>query len=103
MKIEDIAVILHLKIEIKPDCLQAFRDYIDKAFPIFEATGGSKGMVYACEEPNCFDEVFYYQSEEAFQAGDRAIQENPVQAELLKHWRSLLVGPPIVEVRRLSR
>lgn len=77
MNIDDAAVILHLRIELLPACESAFADYIRDAFPVFEATGGCRGAVYAREGERCFDEVFYYATEADYQAGERAIHNDP--------------------------
>ncbi|HEY9842174.1 MAG: hypothetical protein ACAI44_06825 [Candidatus Sericytochromatia bacterium] len=101
MLISEAAVVLHLHIRVQPEKLTEFWDYVQQAFPVFEARGDCKGMVYAeGDEPGCFDEVFYYQSEAAYLAGEKAIRENPVEIALLAQWRSLLAEAPRVEVQR---
>lgn len=104
MTIDDAAVVLHLRIRVRAEHQPAFRDYIREAFPVFEATGGCVGAVYAdAADPERFDEVFYYDSEASYQAGERALHEVPEQAALLARWRQLIEGPPVVEVfRRLA-
>lgn len=101
MRIEEAAVVLHLHIRVRAANREAFRAYIREAFPVFEAQGGCKGAVYGdASDPERYDEVFYYLSEESYQAGERAIREDPEQVLLLARWRALLDGPPRVEVFR---
>ena len=101
MRIDEAAVVLHLHIRVKPENRPAFAAYIADAFPVFEAGGDCRGAVYVdATDPEALDEVFYYRTEAAFQAGERAIQEDPVQVALLARWRALLEGPPRVVVKR---
>lgn len=104
MNIEAAAVVLHLHIRVKEAQRPALLDYVREAFPVFEAPGGCKGVLYQdASDPERYDEVFYYASEESYQAGERAIQEDPEQVRLLTRWRALLEGPPVVQVvRRLG-
>lgn len=99
MRIEQAQVILHLKIRLLPGCDAAFAAYLVDAFPVFEAPGGCKGVVYQLDDGR-FDEVFYYATEADYLAGERAIHEDPAQIALLQRWRALLAGPPEVEVVR---
>lgn len=95
-------MILHLHIQIRQEQQAAFWDYLQEALPVFEARGDCKGLVYQdAADPECFDEVFYYASEAAYQAAERAICENPVEIALLARWRALLAGPPRIVVERL--
>lgn len=102
MNISDATVILHLHIRVRQDRQQAFRDYLQEALPVFEARGDCKGMVYRdAHDGECFDEAFYYASEAAYQASERAIREDPAEIALLTRWRALLEGPPRMVVERL--
>lgn len=101
MRIDQAVVVLHLHIRVAEANRAAFLDYIREAFPIFEAGGECQGAVYAhAGDPELYDEVFYYASEAAYEAGEQAIQNDPVQVALLKRWRALLEGPPTVVVNR---
>ena len=101
MKIEAAEVVLHLRIRVKADQQPAFQTYLREALPVFEAQGDCQGVVYVdADDPESFDEVFYYASEAAYQAGERAIRENETQIALLARWRALLDGPPQVSVQR---
>lgn len=101
MKIDEAAVVLHLHVRVKQENHEAFWQYIRDAFPVFEAAGDCKGMVYVnVDDPESLDEVFYYSSDAAYQAGERAIRENKAQIALLARWRTLLDGPPRVVVQR---
>jgi hypothetical protein len=101
MRIEDAAVVLHLRITVREPNRAAFLAYVREAFPVFEATGGCKGAVYLdARDPERYDEVFYYDGEASYEAGERAIREDPAQVALLARWRALLDGPPEVEVVR---
>ncbi len=101
MHIDEAAVVLHLHIRVQAEHRQAFFAYVQDAFPVFEAQGDCRGVVYAVAgDPEAYDEVFYYRTEEAYQAGERAIREDPVQVALLQRWRALIAGPPTVVVHR---
>ncbi|MFN3430262.1 MAG: putative quinol monooxygenase [Candidatus Sericytochromatia bacterium] len=101
MTIDEAAVVLHLHIRVRDDHRQALMAYVREAFPVFEAQGGCKGVLYQdAGDPERYDEVFYYASEESYQAGERAIQEDPEQVRLLERWRALLAEPPVVKVFR---
>jgi quinol monooxygenase YgiN len=101
MTVEEAVVILHLRIRVKAANREAFMAYVQVAFPVFEAQGGCKGAIYVdASDPERYDEVFYYDSEESYQAGERAIRENPEQVMLLERWRTLLEGPPLVQICR---
>lgn len=101
MNIEEAAVVFHLRIRIKAENRAAFFQYIDEAFPYYMKSGNSVCVVYqSADDPESYDEVFYYRTEEAYQAGEKAVAENPVDQALLKRWRALLDGPPQVEVYR---
>ncbi|MBI5536081.1 MAG: hypothetical protein HY898_25395 [Deltaproteobacteria bacterium] len=101
MNIEDAAVVLHLRIRLKPGCMQDFLAYVSDAFPVFEAGCDCKGAVYAdARDPEALDEVFYYRTEQDFREGERLTEHDTRQVELLKRWRTLLAGPPQVDVQR---
>lgn len=101
MNIEEAAVVLHLRIRVKAANRAAFLQYIDEAFPYYMKSGNSVAVVYqSADDPESYDEVFYYRTEEAYQAGEKAVAENPVDQALLKRWRALLDAPPQVEVYR---
>ena len=105
MNVEDAEVVLHLHIRVGTESLLAFKSYLEEAFPVFEAASDCRGIVYACtDDPECFDEVFYYRTAEDYERAERALSEDPRQRALIERWRSLIEGPPRVEVcRRLSR
>lgn len=86
---------------MKAENQAAFLQYIEEAFPRFMKDGDSLGMIYrSAEDAETYDEVFYYRTEEAYLAGEKAVSEDPETIALLKRWRALLEGPPQVEVHR---
>lgn len=96
MDINGAAVVLHLQIRVKRENHDAFRRYVDEAFPIFEAQGGCRGMVYVDpHDPESFDEVFYYATVADYEAGEQALH---MHEALLARWRALLEAPPQVTV-----
>jgi hypothetical protein len=100
MHVQDAAVVLHLRIRLKPGMLKAFFDYARGAFPVFEASCDCNGIVYAdAQHPEAIDAVFDYRTEDDYQLGERLIAEDPAQVALLERWRSLLDGLPRVEVQ----
>lgn len=101
MRIDEAKVVLHLQIRVKAANREAFFAYVRDAFPVFEAGGDCLGAVYAVDgDPDALDEVFYYRTVAAYEAGERAIREDPAQVALLARWRALLEGPPTVVVHR---
>lgn len=104
MKLDHAAVVLRLGLRVAKERHADLQAYVTEAFPIFEAPGGTRGMLYQdAADPERFDEVFYYETEAAYQEGERGIREDPVQLALLARWRALLAEPPTVSVwRRLT-
>jgi hypothetical protein len=101
MNISDAFIVVHLHIRVKQANQAAFGDYLREALPIFESIGDCQGAVYSdAADPECFDEVFYYASEAAYAAAERAIRENPREIALLARWRALLAEPPKVVLER---
>ncbi len=96
------AVALHLRIRVKPENHEALLGFLAEARPVYEqpVPGGAITMrlLQQRDDPNAFIEVFEYESVEAYEADDRRIREDPQQRALIDRWRSLLDGPPVVEV-----
>lgn len=94
-------VVLHLNVEVSAENRERFFDFCRRAFPVYESGGGCRMALYEdLSSPGRFDEVGYYASVADYERGERAIQEDPEQAALIKEWRSLLKGPPQVQVVR---
>ncbi|MBI5594924.1 MAG: hypothetical protein HY928_02420 [Elusimicrobia bacterium] len=92
-------VVLHLLIEVAPEKRAAFLAFCRRAFPVYESGGGCRMALYEdLSAPGRFDEVGYYLTQADYERGEKAIQEDPAQAALIKEWRSLLKGPPKVSV-----
>lgn len=101
MHIQDAAVILHLRFRLKPDARQAFFDYMQDAFPVFEAACDCKGVAYVdAQDADAIDEVFYYRTEADYRTAERLLSEDAAHAALITRWRALLDGAPSVEVQR---
>jgi hypothetical protein len=101
MRIQDAAVVLHLRLRLKPGCLEEFLVYVAEAFPVFEAGCDCRGVVYRDDaDPEAIDEVFYYRTERDFREGERLTDHDPRQVALLQRWRALLACPPQIQVQR---
>ncbi len=102
--IDDAAVILHLEIEVSEVNRPKLLEFCKRAFPVYESLGGCRMALYEDrDKTGSFDEVGYYQTAEDYTRSEKAIEDDPEQAALIKEWRSLLKGPPRVRIvsRRL--
>lgn len=99
--IADAAVVLHLRVEVAPDKRAAFLEFCRRAFPVYESVGGTRMALYEDPaRPGLFDEVAYYASDEDLRRSEAALESDPVQAALIREWRTLLKAPPQVGVVR---
>ena len=95
---------LHLRIQVKPDCLEAFRSFLREATPFYQEPGGIRvRLLKDYADPTRFIELMEYASEEAYLQDQRRVESDPQMRRYLKRWHSLLEHPPVVEVyRRVS-
>jgi quinol monooxygenase YgiN len=90
---------LHLRIKVKPEQREALLAFLCEARPFYEQPGGiTMRLLENRSDPNAFIEVFEYESVAAYEADDRRVREDPQQRAYIERWRSLLDGPPVVEV-----
>ena len=93
------AIALHLRIRAKPENRDALLTFLAEAKPYYEQPGGiAMRLLENRSDPCSFIEVFEYESIEAYEADDRRVREDPQQRAYIQRWRSLLDGPPVVEV-----
>lgn len=102
--LEESEVILRLGVEVAEDNRPRFLAFCERAFPIYESYGGCRMMLYADNaHPGRFDEVGYYATLEDYRRSEKAIEEDPVQAGLIKEWKTLLEKPPTVSITTRRR
>lgn len=95
---------LHLRIRVKPDCLEAFLDFLREAIPFYEQPGGIRvRLLEDYSDPTRFIELIEYADEETYQQDQRRVEEEPEQRRYIERWRALLEGPPEVEVYRRAK
>ena len=99
--IADAQVVLHLEVEVSPVRRDDFLEFCRRAFPVYESVGGCRMALYEDPaKPGRFFETGYYRAEADYARAERALEEDPAQASLIKEWRALLAGPPRVSVVR---
>lgn len=97
--IEEAGTVLHLEIKIPERNRAKFLEFCRRAFPVYESVGGTKMVLYEDpSRPGCFNEVAYYRTSGDYERSSGAVENDPVQAGLIKEWRSLMDEPPRVTV-----
>lgn len=92
---------LHLRVQVKPDCLEAFRKFLLEAIPFYEQPGGIKvRLLEDSSDPTCFIELVEYTNEEIYHQDQLRVESDPTMQHYLERWRALLERPPEVEVYR---
>ena len=98
-RIQTCAVELHLRIcasNGKRDELLAF---LRSAKPYYESPGGIRmRLLQDHADPDRFIEIFEYATLADFEADEHRVNNDEKMKALLATWRSLLDGPPVVEV-----
>ena len=99
--IADADVVLHLEVEVAAGRRQDFLDFCRRAFPVYESVGGCRMALYEDPaKPGHFFETGYYRTADDYARAERALEDDPAQAALIKEWRALLAAPPRVSVVR---
>lgn len=99
--IADAGVVLHLDVTVEERRREDFLAFCRRAFPVYESVGGCAMALYEDPaRPGRFFETGYYRTEADYARAERALEEDPVQAALIKEWRALLSAPPHVSVVR---
>ncbi|TPW21901.1 MAG: hypothetical protein FD126_215 [Elusimicrobia bacterium] len=97
--IRDASVVLHLEVSVAEGRREDFLDFCRRAFPVYESVGGCRMALYEDPaKPGRFFETGYYAAPADYARAERALEEDPVQAALIKEWRGLLAAPPRVSV-----
>jgi quinol monooxygenase YgiN len=97
------AVILHLHIRPLPhaDGRLELLAFLRLAKAYYESPGGIRMRLFERgDDPESLIEVFEYDTVEAYEADERRVNDEPQMQALLAAWRSLLDGPPRIEVYR---
>lgn len=92
---------LHLRIQVKPDCLEAFQAFLREAIPFYEEPGGIRvRLLEDYTDSSKFIELMEYASEEVYLQDQRRVESDPQMRRYLERWHRLLEQPPVVEVYR---
>ena len=95
------ALVLHLRIRARDGQREPLLQFLAEARPFYESPGGITMRVFQHHsDDHAFIEVFEYDSEETFKRDERRVATDPKMKQVLELWRSLLEGPPVVEVYR---
>ena len=92
-------VVLHLRFSLAPERREELLDFLALARPVYEAPGGIR--VRLLEGAGALDEmveVIEYDSAAAYEADQLRIEADPAMRDLLARWRTIIDGPPAVEV-----
>jgi len=93
------AIALHLRIRAKPENRERLVALLSEARPLYEQPGGvTMRLLEDRSDRNAFIEVFEYDSIATYEADDRRVREDLQQKAYIARWRSMLDGPPVVEV-----
>lgn len=95
---------LHLRIQVKPECLGAFYAFLKEAIPFYEQPGGIRiRLLQDFSEPTRLIELVEYADEEGYQQDQWRVEHDEQMKAYLGRWRDLLVRAPQVEVYRRTQ
>jgi hypothetical protein len=97
----NVAVELHLRIQIKEHRREDFLVFLKEALPFYERPGGIR--VRLLENPAGSGgavEVVEYATLEDFRKDQLRVEHDPEMKKYLRRWRNLLDTPPVTEVYR---
>lgn len=90
---------LHLRFRTKDPSGESLRAFLREAVPIYQSPGGIRvRLLRDRSDGAAFIEVIEYDTTADFDRDQLRVEHDPVMIELLGRWRSLLDGPPVVEV-----
>jgi len=91
--------ILHLRIRAADGKRDALIAFLREAVPYYEEPGGiSIRLLQDCNDPDSFVEIAEYESRAAYEYDAARVESDPRMRAYIERWRSLLAGPPVVEV-----
>jgi [ribosomal protein S5]-alanine N-acetyltransferase len=89
---------LLLRVRVPPQHRELFHEFLRNAIPEYEEPGDIRmALLRNREDPDEYIEVVEYASREAFDEDQIRMETNGRMQELLKSWRTYLLGPPVVE------
>jgi hypothetical protein len=95
------AVILHLHIVPAAGRRDDLLAFLRRARPYYESPGGIRMRLLESQDgPDALIEVVEYDTVSDYEEDDERVKNDVQTKELLEEWRSLLAGPPRVEVYR---
>jgi quinol monooxygenase YgiN len=96
---EPCVIAVHLRIRTTDDKREFLLEFLRQARPFYEQPGGIRmRLLQDAEDENIFIEVFEYATIEAYETDEQRVANDPKMKAFLTMWRSLLDGPPKVEV-----
>lgn len=94
-------IVLQLHIRPAAGQREALLSFLREARVYYESPDGIRMRVLESrEDADAIIEVFEYETERAFEADEWRVEHDEQMKALLAKWRSLLAGPPRVEVFR---
>lgn len=89
---------LHLRGRVAQGRRDDLVAFLVEAIPVYEEPGGIRvRMLWNTETPNDFIEVIEYADQETHDRDQARVEDDLRMRSLLKRWRALLDGPPVVE------
>lgn len=95
------AVEIHLRIRVRDEQRDMFLAFLREAVPFYESPGGIRVTILRdTNDPERYIERIAYRTEAVYQHDQQRIESDPEMKAYLARWRSLLDGPPVVEIYR---
>lgn len=92
-------IAIHLRIRVRADKREAFDGFLREAIPFYEDPGGIRvRLLEDRSDPARLIEIVEYASREDYERDQERVASDPEMKRYLDRWRTLLDGPPIVEV-----
>lgn len=95
---------IHLRVQVSPDKVKDFKEFLERAIPYYEQPGGiTIRLLRNLADSTQWIEVVEYATEADYAKDQVRIEDDPKMRDLLTEWRQLLAEPPVMEVWRESR
>lgn len=92
---------LHLRCRVAQGRRAEFLAFLREAIPFYESPGGIEiQLLEDRQDDHRFIEVVRYDHELAYSRDQERVASDPTMQGYLARWRSMLAGPPTVEVYR---
>lgn len=99
LRYDEHMIRLHLNIRVRRENRAALVAFLCEAIPFYESPGGIRiHLVEDLHDPERFIEIVEYATREVYDADQQRVAGDPIMQSYLKRWRTLLDGPPTVDV-----